>query len=358
MQAARALLSSMPPPDSACIPFSLWMERALFAPGTGYYSARIRTVGGRGDFSTSATATPAFGQAVARWVRQELRRWPQVRAVIEVGGGDGSLSASVRQALGWWQRHRLSWHMVETSPVLREKQRERLGANTATWHETLSSALAATGGRALIFSNELVDAFPVVLLEWAEAMGGWQEVWVRRTDQGWREELRPWAADLEAGRVFSALHQWTSGSPPPHARQRVELHASFLNWLRGWAQGWTAGSMLTVDYGDELPSLYARRPSGTLRAYLLHHRLTGPEIYANMGRQDLTADVNFTDLRQWGEAMGWTGNQVITQSEFLKEHLPHFEHRLQRDPVLAHLADPHGAGQAFKVWTVAAPARK
>ena len=82
------------------------MQRALFDPRTGYYSRQIRTVGRGGDFSTAATLSPSLGIAVAAWLKSESCLQPQVRHVIEVGAGDGSLMHTVRRALGWWTRRR------------------------------------------------------------------------------------------------------------------------------------------------------------------------------------------------------------------------------------------------------------
>ena len=337
------------------LPFSDWMARALFAPGTGYYSARIKTVGRHGDFSTSATIAPLLGQAVARWLASELARDKGIRAVIEVGGGDGSLSYGVRQALGWWRRRSLAWHMVETSPVLRERQQERLRGSGAQWHETLPEALTATQGRALIFHNELVDAFPVTLLQWDASQQCWQEIALRKTASGiWEEVLQPLSLPSDSVSQFSALRHWQVTQPPSQPKQRVELQTTFRDWLHAWASQWKGGAMLTIDYGDTFPALYHRRPQGTLRAYLLHQRLTGRDVYQNMGRQDITADVNFTDLLDWGAALGWPEGELQTQREFIFSQLPHLDRRLSRDGGNAAVADPEGAGEAFKVWTVRA----
>lgn len=106
--------------------------------------------------------------------------------------------------------------------------------------------------------------------------------------------------------------------------------------------------MLTLDYGGEFPQVYHRQPRGTLRAYLLHQRLTGASVYENMGRQDITADVNFTDLMRWGESCGWETSSLETQRDFLKRQLRGFAQRLSQDPALRFLADEHGAGTAFQ----------
>jgi SAM-dependent MidA family methyltransferase len=102
--------------------------------------------------------------------------------------------------------------------------------------------------------------------------------------------------------------------------------------------------MLTIDYGDEMPALYRRRPRGTLRAYFHHQRFEGVEVWHRFGRQDITADVNFTDLRAWTERLGWRTRALETQADFLAAHGA--VHAGLHD---AALADHTGAGGAFKV---------
>ncbi|MCB1278472.1 SAM-dependent methyltransferase [Prosthecobacter sp.] len=299
------------------------MARALFDPERGYYTRHIRTVGARGDFSTFATLSPALGKALAAWLKAESRRQPGVRHIIEVGAGDGSLMRTVRKSLGWWARYRFVFHIVEASPVLREEQKRKFG-DRVVWHETLISALESARGGAFIYHNELLDAFPATLVQWNLAEQRWLEVWVP-------ESLHP--LNLEASH-FSALRYstFTDG-------QRCELHPSIREWLAGWTPRWKKGAMLTIDYGDALPQLYHRRPQGTLRAYLLHQRLVGADVYANPGRQDITADINFTDYVAWLSELGVEQVSGQTLAEFLQA---------QKAP--AHLTDPDGAGTAFKCF--------
>ena len=78
--------------------------------------------------------------------------------------------------------------------------------------------------------------------------------------------------------------------------------------------------MLTIDYGGAAEDIYHRRPRGTIRAYLLQHRLEGPAVYENPGRQDLTADVNFTDLIEWSG--DWAASGVLKSlGEFIAPFL-------------------------------------
>ncbi|WP_170157530.1 SAM-dependent methyltransferase [Roseimicrobium gellanilyticum] len=336
------------------MPFREWMRQALFDPDTGYYTTHVRTVGRRGDFSTSATAGTLLAEAVAGWLKAQLRAQPGVHAVIEVGGGSGVLSHVVRRSLGWWTRLRLRWHMVETSPVLREQQRVKLGPRAATWHDSMSAAMEAAEGRAFVFHNELVDAFPATLLQWDEPSVAWREIWMRRGEGDWQEELgAPVAGELADGTASAELQAsalsragWPRGGP--RQGQRIEVHWSYQEWLESWRLLWDRGAMLTIDYGDVFPAVYHRQPGGTLRAYFAQQRLSGAEVCQRMGKQDITADVNFTDLQLWGEKLGWSTEALETQTDFIRRYVGNASERGRSSAADGYVLDPEGAGGAFK----------
>jgi SAM-dependent MidA family methyltransferase len=301
--------------------FDRFMDLALHDPERGYYARRIRGVGKGGDFTTTPMLTPALGKAVAAWAKAALKE-TGCRDLIELGPGEGVLAESVMNAFPWWRKPRL--HLIERSAPLREKQAARLGQRV-TWHDTIESALAACGGKACVYSNEFADAFPVRRFRREES--GWSELFLE-PGESWRP-----CDELPESSVFAL--SFSSG-------QIVEVAESYCNWLRGWLPGWKAGWMLTIDYGTEADGLYFRRPRGTVRAYFMQQRLEGPAIYQNPGRQDLTADVNFTDLQAWSATSAETV-RLVTQREFL---LPHADPANAAD---AHAADVNGAGSAFMV---------
>lgn len=316
--------------EGDAVPFRRFMEAALYDPGFGYYTRQIRTVGTRGDFSTSATLSPRLAEAIAAWVQRGAGSG--IRHLIEIGPGSGGLHQALRKALGWRGRWHWHSHLVERSPQLRTEQQRTLGCLTrgVQWHEDPAAALEAAGGKALLFSNELVDAFPVTLLQ---CRGGeWQEVWLERQADGRLVETLRGAPDTG-----------TTLNPAAFVEgQRVEGHVSYREWLQKWLPQWRAGAMLTIDYGDTADQLYYRRPHGTLRGYHQHRALAGLEIYRDPGHCDLTADVNFSDLIHWGEAAGLTTVSLETQAEFLRQFGP------ARSAVDVRLQDPHGAGGAFR----------
>jgi SAM-dependent MidA family methyltransferase len=311
------------------------MARALFDPQRGYYSRRVQTVGRAGDFSTSATLSPLLGRAIARWLKTALAQSPGVRDVIEIGAGSGALMQQVQSQLGWWTRRRLRWHIVETSERLRKQQQTALRGERVSWWTQLEEALAVTAGRAMIYHNELLDAFPCRVLQWSGER--WQELWIAHDEKGQvvGEQLR----DGESPPWASALQDWQ-----PAPGQRVELHGTVREWLLHWTPHWQAGQMLSIDYGDLFPAVYQRRPRGTLRGYFMQQRVEGPALYQNVGRQDLTADINFTDYRQWTCELGLRELAYTSQAAFIEAQGIRPQSELDQQLLAA-----DGAGGAFQV---------
>ena len=311
------------------------MQEALYHPRFGYYSSKIRDIGSGGDFSTGATLDKGLPQAIAAWITRRARdlQWRRI-PVIEIGAGSGSLARSILHHLDWGIRWKLDYMIHETSPVLKTRQEQQLRWRGVRWIASLADALEISGGRALIFSNELVDAFPCRLFEKVE--GAWRECGVSFDEQaGLSEVLLQAAPEIPWFQQFADLPEG----------QRVERIDSYHSWLKEWSASWKAGSLLTIDYGDMSDRLYERRPQGSLRAYWRHHRLTGRDLYARFGNQDITTDVNFSDLIGWGRDLNWKHQPLMSQREFVKSWMPENKFR----SLSSRFTDPGAAGDAFKV---------
>src|SRR5438874_13725438 len=57
------------------IPFARFMELSLYCPQLGYYERKTNTPGRRGDFYTSVSVGPLFGELLAAQFAQWLGRW-------------------------------------------------------------------------------------------------------------------------------------------------------------------------------------------------------------------------------------------------------------------------------------------
>jgi SAM-dependent MidA family methyltransferase len=316
------------------ISFERFMELALYHPIHGYYTRQIKTVGRSGDFSTALTIGDALIRSVAAWVKTEadLLALP-VAQIIELGGGAGQLASGVLRTFSPWQRVR--YQIVEISRALRQVQERNLRGKGIRWQDSIEAALRMAKGQAILISIEFVDAFPCKRFE--RTPEAWAEIFLDLDGDIWREEY----AENKAPLVSSALAmQWTAG-------QRIEVFQSYRNWLIAVNRHLQRGALLTIDYGGSPTEIYHRKPGGTMRAYFRHQRIEGMGIYLRPGRQDLTADVNFVDLQEWGEHLGLKTVQSITQADFIREW--DRGRSKSQQPADRYISDESGMGKAIKV---------
>ena len=149
-----------------------FMQLALHHPQEGYYSSSIENIGQRGDFSTTPTLSPILAKAIAAHWKEACSRCGRRLPLLELGAGSGALAVKILERLGFWNRLNTDYVIVESSPRLREFQHLLLGGR-AKIYSTMEKALKHCGGKAFIFSNELVDAFPARVFEYTEQ--DWKE---------------------------------------------------------------------------------------------------------------------------------------------------------------------------------------
>jgi SAM-dependent MidA family methyltransferase len=307
--------------------FDQYMELALYEPVHGYYSAQMKTVGKGGDFSTSTTMDDSLGRALSGWIRAEIQTLQLAHpTIIELGSGTGRLACIILRHFRPWEK--LRYYVVDIRARSQPSRRIKR-------FSLVREALNAAGGIAIIFSNEFVDAFPCRRL--VRTKSGWDEIWLELQDGRWVERTMP-ALAAPQSRLLS---------PSFGVGQVVEVHESYYSWLKELCSRLHQGALLTIDYGGSAVENYRGKLSGTLRAFFEHQRLEGMEIYRRPGRQDLTADVNFEDLRNWGRALGLREIGYSTQLDFIRQWYP--DALKSENPRTRLVLDPLGAGTAFKV---------
>jgi SAM-dependent MidA family methyltransferase len=302
-------------------PISLarFMELSLYAPGLGYYERR-RQIGRGGDFFTSVSVGPLFGQLLAfqfaQWMDADGRN--DHIHYIEAGPHDGALAADI---LDWTSRQRpdlfarLEYCLLDASPTRRAWQEETLQSwlPKVRWAADIQS-LGEGLKTGIIFSNEFLDSLPVHRLAWCAARRQWQEgcVTVKGADFAW-EWRRP-AAEL-ADHLPQMPDALADALPDGFI---VEVCPAAVDWWRAAATGLQRGKLLTIDYGLLTEQRFEpQRAQGTLRAFHRHHAST--DVLRQAGEQDLTAHVNFSALMDTGHAAGWQTEGFMRQSTFLTE---------------------------------------
>ncbi|MBN4003088.1 class I SAM-dependent methyltransferase [Nostoc sp. LPT] len=313
------------------ITFAQFMDMALYHPEYGYYSSDALKIGFKGgDFFTSPNLCADFGELLAE---QFLQMWeilgkPVPFSLVEMGAGQGLLALHI---LKYHQQHypdfftALEYIIVEKSLTLRQEQQQRLQDFPVRWcnlEEIPPNAIAGC-----FFSNELVDAFPVhqFILETGEL----QEIYVTTRNEKQTNAPSPMpnapspsfvevtgepSTPQLAKHLDSLGINLTQSAYPDGFRSEINLAA--LDWLSIVADRLQRGYVLTIDYGYPASRYYnPRRSQGTLQCYYHHRFHDNP--YINIGRQDITAHVDFTALERWGEKCNLKNVGFIQQGLFL-----------------------------------------
>ncbi len=317
--------------ERGAIPFARFMELALYCPLYGFYEKKGDTPGRRGDFYTSVSVGPLFGELLAfqfaAWFKHQPVADGRCHQIVEAGSHDGRLAHDI---LTWLrlQRPRLferiEYWIIEPSVARQAWQQATLKAFAprVRWFADFTSLATSSGVpgetapvHGVILSNELLDAMPVHRFGWDAQRREWFEWGVR-----WEQERFVWAR---------LANQSATGHPPTALSDlpcellavlpdgfTTEICPEAERWWRAAAGVLQRGKLLTFDYGLATEEfLLPQRAGGTLRAYH-RHRLVD-DVLADPGDQDLTAHVNFTTIRKVGEASGLRTDLIAPQGQFL-----------------------------------------
>ena len=335
------------------IPFTRFMELALYHPEWGYYERETSRIGCKGDFITSVSVGEAFGQLLASRFSKWLGDIDGPVRLVEAGAHDGTLAHDILAWLAEYRQSlflRLKYTIIEPSKKRRDWQINRLAAfnSQVEWFDSMRDVPKVRG---VIFSNELLDAFPLHRISWSQSKRDWIEWGV-----SCRGEEFYWMA------MESNISAWRSMLPSwPDSlldvlpdRFFTELSPAAIQWWHFAACNLVEGKLVAFDYGhspDEWPS--PNQPKGTVRGYRGHQHVD--DILANPGGQDLTAHANFQLIKKAGEKAGLATEQFTSQERFLNRS---FVDLVQESPQIGKAIDlrqlqtlthPAQMGQAFKV---------
>ncbi len=313
------------------MPFQAFMDEALYGEG-GYYSSGEPRIGREGDYVTGSSLSPLFGRATARLLEGLDAALGGPAALLEAGCGSGAHLAAVAAATSSGRRL-VGWDRVERS----------LPAGAEGVADLAAIPRRSVVG--LVMSYELFDALPVHRFV-RGADGGLGELWVELDPEGhfaWREgplshghlpaRVRLDASDLEVGQIADLAPDW------------IALYKQLARRLG-------RGLLVTCDYGYERRRLLDPRVrrQGTLACYRAQRVHRDP--FLDVGRQDLTAHVDFTALVEAGESEGLETVAFTRQALWLAacglfEELAEAE--LPTRLEAAALLDPEGMGHDLRV---------
>ena len=273
------------------LPFSRYMEIALYEPGMGYYSAGAHKLGTGGDFTTAPELSPLFGAAICATllpVLESLKEKGLPTQILEFGAGTGKLAASILSRLydlGFSLDH---YDIIEISPDLAQRQQECIGniveelklSTQCHWLEKLPKDF-----KGIILANEVIDAIPCDVIIYQNGFWYWYGVTFQDGKLLWKvgspvnQELLP--ESLLDG-SFSEGYV-------------TELHTPANAWMHQVAKHLDTGLFLTFDYGfPESEYYHPQRLEGTLMAHHRHHAIQDP--FYLPGLCDLTTHIEWSQI--------------------------------------------------------------
>ncbi|OWS69884.1 class I SAM-dependent methyltransferase [Polynucleobacter campilacus] len=273
------------------LPFSRYMEMALYEPGMGYYSAGAHKLGTGGDFTTAPELSPLFGAAICSTllpVLESLKEKGLRTQILEFGAGTGKLAASVLSRLHDLGFSLDRYDIIEISPDLAQRQQECIGniveklklSTQYRWLEKLPKDF-----KGIILANEVIDAIPCDVIIYQNGFWYWYGVTFQDGKLLWKvsspvnQELLP--ESLLDG-SFSEGYV-------------TELHTPANAWMHQVAKHLDTGLFLTFDYGfPESEYYHPQRLEGTLMAHHRHHAIQDP--FYLPGLCDLTTHIEWSQI--------------------------------------------------------------
>jgi len=296
------------------MPFAQYMERCLYAPGLGYYSAGKTKFGEAGDFVTAPELGELFGRCVVAATQPVLATLGGDADFLELGGGSGAFAETALRAFHARQSLPRRYLILEPSADLRDRQRERLAAALPAEVFACVQWLdrpPEESWRGILFANEVIDALPTTRF----AMRGgevYEEHVVLDGEGRLMRSDRP-ADALVSGAVRHVERDLGAEFSDGY---RSEILPQLPYWIQAIAGSLEAGLMLFIDYGYVRREFYLPgRNDGTLMAHYRHRAHNDP--FYLPGLNDLTASVDFTALAEAGNSAGFGVAAYLPQSAFL-----------------------------------------
>ena len=339
--------------ENGAIPFSRFMELAMYAPKFGYYTGGTHKIGTDGDFITAPMLTPLFGQTLARQIASIL---PQTAGnIYEFGAGTGNLAAVLLNELSNDSGSLKNYYIIELSSDLKDRQHQFITEyapdflDKVVWLNTLPENFDG-----VIIGNEVLDAMPIERIS-RHTNGDFSRVFV-----DWENEKFILKNNkLDDGNLFQAACNYF-----PHADQlsedyTSELHLTQFAFIQTLAEKLIRGAMIWIDYGFDSKQFYhPERIDGTLIGHYHHHTIHDP--FFRVGLTDLTAHINFSDIAEAGYSAGLDLIGYATQANFLfnlgildllaekyaRTDTPEY---VQAAHAIQQLTAPHEMGELFKV---------
>jgi len=296
------------------LPFSRYMEMALYQAGSGYYSAGAHKLGSGGDFTTAPEISPFFGMALTNAILAVLeayRSQGKATRILEFGAGTGKLAASILNRLMELNFPLDNYDIIEIAPDLAQRQQALLQetkndlqcSTSINWLRALPSEFEG-----VIIANEVLDAIPCERIVYQNRE--WRQQGVVIKNGAFVIEIGP-VADQQLLPDYLLTHSFAEG-------YTTEISPQSVAWITAATKTLKSGLFITLDYGFPASEFFhPQREQGTLMAHHRHRAMTDP-LYLP-GLCDLTSHVEWSSISSAALAAGADEIYFNNQGNFLLE---------------------------------------
>ncbi|WP_428087496.1 class I SAM-dependent methyltransferase [Candidatus Thioglobus sp.] len=324
------------------IGFDEFMDLALYHSHLGYYRSGSEKFGEKGDFITAPETSDLFGFCLARQCAQVLKSG---QSILEFGAGSGVLAAQILFELGRLNCLPKYYYILELSAELKRRQKQTIKKalpellDRVIWLDQLPEGFCG-----VVVANEVLDAMPAKRIikkndEFHELCVG-----IKKDKLDWQVSDKPFK-NKQVKLPKAVGKNYTT-----------EVNLQALAWINSLYDALDDALVLLVDYGMHRGEYFhPQRFDGTLRCYYQHKSNEDP--FVNIGEQDITTSVNFSDIADQAKASGFKIAGYGTQALFLislgiDEYLLEQKddnRRVTLAQQLKQLVLPSAMGESFKV---------
>jgi len=288
--------------NQAPIGFDEFMQLALYYPHLGYYRSGLEKFGEKGDFITAPETSDLFGFCLAKQCAQVLTKED---SILEFGAGSGVLAAQVLFELGRLNCLPKHYYILELSGELKHRQKQTIAKalpellDRIVWLDKLPEDF-----NGVVIANEVLDAMPAKRI--VQLNNTFYELGVGfdQNEFAWQVKSEPFSDDkFKLPKTLSNEY-------------KTEVNVQALAWIDSIYDALNDAVVLLIDYGmHRAEYFHPQRTDGTLRCYHQHKANDNP--FVNIGEQDITTSVNFSDIADQASSIGFNIAGYATQAMFL-----------------------------------------
>ncbi len=328
--------------NASPIGFDEFMDLALYHPIFGYYRSGSEKFGEKGDFITAPEASDLFGFCLARQCAQVLNG---TNDILEFGAGSGVLATQILFELGRLNSLPKKYYILELSGELKHRQAQTLEkvlpelVDRVVWLDELPVDFSG-----VVIANEVLDAMPAKRIVYKNNQFYELGVDCHKNEFCWKMFDLPYQND----KVFLPNNMIED--------YKTEINLRATAWVNSLYNVIDEALVLLIDYGmGRNEYFHPQRLDGTLRCYYQHKASENP--FVNIGEQDITTSVNFSDIADQASVSGFKVSGYATQALFLislgiDDYLleqPDEDKHINLAQQVKQLVLPSAMGESFKV---------